>query len=136
VCTGHAEDHVVLFEPSRGWLFSGDLYLSSRLKFLRDDENVFALMDSLERMVGLEPHVMFCQHRGRLEQPAALLRRKLEALREMEGTIRRLHAMGRSEEEIARALPGRDLFWRVSSRGHFSKRNFVRAFLRPQAAVE
>jgi glyoxylase-like metal-dependent hydrolase (beta-lactamase superfamily II) len=133
---GHADDHVVLFEPNRGWLFSGDLYLSSRLKFLRDDEDVFALMDSLERMIGLEPDVMFCQHRGRLDRPAALLRRKLESLREMEAAIRRLHATGRSEKEIARALPGRDLFWRVSTRGHFSKRNFVRAFLRPQAAAE
>src|SRR5256885_142861 len=29
---GHATDHVALFEPERGWLFSGDLYLAPRLR--------------------------------------------------------------------------------------------------------
>src|SRR5437773_9662682 len=27
---GHAVDHVALFDPERGWLFSGDLYLAPR----------------------------------------------------------------------------------------------------------
>src|SRR2546430_5635153 len=39
---GHATDHVALFEPERGWLFSGDLYLAPRLRYLRADEDVYA----------------------------------------------------------------------------------------------
>jgi glyoxylase-like metal-dependent hydrolase (beta-lactamase superfamily II) len=127
---GHADDHVVLHERSRGWVFSGDLYLSSRVKVLRADEDVFALMDSLRRVIALEPQVLFCQHRGRLERPVALLQRKLDSLRALEDTIERLHAGGLSDDEIARALPGRDLIWRIGTRGHFSKANFVRAFLK------
>src|SRR2546430_7320030 len=46
---GHATDHVALFEPERGWLFSGDLYLAPRLRYLRADEDVYAMMDSLRR---------------------------------------------------------------------------------------
>lgn len=126
---GHADDHVVLHEPNRGWLFSGDLYLGSRLKLLRSDEDVFALMDSICRVIALEPKVLFCQHRGRVEQPVTLLQRKLDSLRDVQGTVERLHAKGMSEAEIARELPGRDIFWRVGTLGHFSKRNFVRAFL-------
>src|SRR2546426_3617136 len=48
---GHATDHVALFEPERGWLFSGDLYLAPRLRYLRADEDVYAMMGSLRRGV-------------------------------------------------------------------------------------
>src|SRR3989449_6812738 len=52
---GHATDHVALFEPERGWLFSGDLYLAPRLRYLRADEDGYAMMDSLRRGGGLGP---------------------------------------------------------------------------------
>jgi len=126
---GHAADHVTLFEPERGWLFSGDLYLAPRLRYLRADEDVYAMMDSLRRVLALEPQVLFCQHRGRVEQGAARLRDKLDFLVELGGRIRELHRRGWSGAAIARALPGSDLLWRLWTGGDFSKRNFVRAFL-------
>ncbi len=126
---GHAADHVALFEPERGWLFSGDLYLAPRLRYLRADEDVYAMMDSLRRVLALEPQVLFCQHRGRVEQGAARLRDKLDFLFELGGRIRELHGRGWSGAAIARALPGSDVLWRLWTGGDFSKRNFVRAFL-------
>jgi len=126
---GHATDHVALFEPQRGWLFSGDLYLAPRLRYLRADEDVYAMMESLRRVLTLEPQVLFCQHRGRVEQGAARLRDKLDFLVELGGRIHALHGRGWSEGAIARALPGSDLMWRLWTGGDFSKRNFVRAFL-------
>src|SRR2546427_6587085 len=36
-----------------------------------------------------------------------------------------------SRREMARALPDRNLLWRLWTEGHFSKRNFVCGFLRP-----
>ena len=127
---GHATDHVALFEPEQGWLFSGDLYLAARLRYLRADEDVHAMIDSLRRVLALEPRLLFCQHRGRVEHGAARLRQKLEFLIELGGRIRDLHDRGWSEAAIAHDLPGSDLFWRLWTGGDFSKRNFVRAFLR------
>ena len=129
---GHADDHVALHEPDRGWLFSGDLYLAPRLKYLRDDEDVHAMIDSLRRVVALEPRVLFCQHRGRVEHGAAMLRRKLDFLVELGERIGVLRDRGLDEDEIARTLPWSDLLWRIWTGGHFSKRNLVRAFLRPR----
>src|SRR2546426_4852653 len=57
---GHATDHVALFEPERGWLFSGDLYLAPRLRYLRADEDVYAMMDSLRRGRAPAPPGRFC----------------------------------------------------------------------------
>src|SRR5439155_257407 len=82
---GHAVDHVALFEPERGWLFSGDLYLAPRLRYLRADEDVYAMMDSLRRVLALGPQVLFCQHRGRVEQGAARPRDKLALPGELAG---------------------------------------------------
>lgn len=132
---GHAEDHVALFEPERRWLFTGDLYLGPRLKYLRSDEDVHALIASLRRVLALEPEVLFCQHRGPVEDAGRLLRHKLDALTELGERIRDLHGNGLAEDEIARALPGSDLLWRLWTGGHFSKRNFVRAFLRTSQSV-
>lgn len=126
---GHSDDHVVFFEPDRRWMFTGDLYLGPRLKYLRSDEDVHALMDSLRLAIALEPAVLFCQHRGRVERATAALQEKLDAMCELQGRIEQLHAAGRSPGEIARALPGTDLLWRVWTGGHFSKMNFVRAIL-------
>ncbi len=130
---GHAADHIALYEPDRGWLFSGDLYLAPRLRYLRADEDADAMLDSLRRVIALEPLVLFCQHRGRVEDGAALRRRKREFLVELGERIHDLHSRGLSEAEISRALPGSDLLWRVWTGGDFSKRNFVRAFLRLHA---
>ena len=110
---GHSADHIALYEPNRRWLFSGDLYL-----------------DSLRRVISLEPELLFCQHRGRVEQGAAMLSRKLDFLLELGERIHELRRRGLDEAEIARALPGNDLLWRVWTGGDFSKRNFVRAFSR------
>lgn len=127
---GHAADHVVLFEPERGWLFSGDLYLAPKLRYLRGDEDVHAMIASLRRVLALEPRTLFCQHRGRVDTGPALLRTKLDFLVELGGRIGDLHGRGLTEREITRALPGNDLWWRVWTGGDFSKRNFVRSFLR------
>lgn len=130
---GHAEDHIALWEPRRRWLFSGDLFLGPRLKYLRSDEDVFALLASLRQVIALEPQTLFCQHRGRVENAGGALRQKLDSLVELGERIQALQARGLSEKQIARALPGSDLVWRLWTGGHFSKRNFVHAFLQPRA---
>jgi glyoxylase-like metal-dependent hydrolase (beta-lactamase superfamily II) len=129
---GHSEDHVVLFEPDRRWLFSGDLYLSPRLRVLRADEDLPALIGSLRRVIGLEPEVIFCQHRGRVEEATQNLKRKLEYILEICGRIQELKRRGLTEAEMAAELPGNDIFWRLGTGNHFSKLHFVRSWLRQQ----
>lgn len=130
---GHSDDHVILHEADRGWLFTGDLYLGPRLRYLRSDEDVHALIDSLRRALALEPRVLFCQHRGRVEHATRALRDKLESLLELRERVEQLHSAGLPERQIAAKLPGSDLLWRIWTRGHFSKLNFVRAILSHRA---
>src|SRR5438477_7573560 len=108
---GHATDHVALFEPERAWLFSGDPYLAPKLRYLRADEDVYAMMDSLRRVLALEPRVLFCQHRGRVEQGAARLRDKLAFLVELGERIHELHTRWSRHPAIAPPPPGAGRLW-------------------------
>jgi glyoxylase-like metal-dependent hydrolase (beta-lactamase superfamily II) len=127
---GHSDDHVVLYEPERRWLFTGDLYLSPILRVLRSDENLPALIDSLRRVIGLEPKIVFCQHRGRVENATEILQQKLQYLLEICGRIDELHQQGLTEPGIAAKLPGSDFHWRLGTFNHFSKLYFVQSWLR------
>jgi glyoxylase-like metal-dependent hydrolase (beta-lactamase superfamily II) len=129
---GHSDDHIVLFEHDRSWLFTGDLYLSPKLRVLRSDENLPKLIDSLRQVIRLEPQVIFCQHRGRVENATQMLQQKLQYLLEICGRIDELHQQGLTEPEIAAKLPGSDFHWRLGTFNHFSKLHFVQSWLRDQ----
>ena len=50
---GHSPDHVCLFERERGWLFTGDLFLAERVRYLREDEDLAGILASLDRACAL-----------------------------------------------------------------------------------
>jgi glyoxylase-like metal-dependent hydrolase (beta-lactamase superfamily II) len=127
---GHSHDHVCFFERERGWLFSGDLFLAERLRYLRDDEDLAALVASLRHVAALPLERVFCAHRGPVRDGPAALRRKAENLETLYERTRELLAQGVSEREIARRVVGRDGPLRFLSLGRFSARNFVRAVAR------
>lgn len=124
---GHSPDHACFLVPERGWLFTGDLFLAERLRFLRADEDLTALIDSLDVAAALPASEVFCAHRGPVRGGALALRRKADHLRSLREAIRDGLARGRSQAELARTLVGRESWMSYLSLGHFSARNFVRA---------
>jgi glyoxylase-like metal-dependent hydrolase (beta-lactamase superfamily II) len=131
---GHAPDHLCFFEAERGWLFTGDLFLAERLRYLRSDEDLDALVTSLETVARLPLREVLCAHRGPVRDGPAALRRKAEHLRALREHIGLLLGQGLPEEEIARRLVGPEGFLTWFSRGRFSARNFVRAVSRKPSA--
>ena len=127
---GHSHDHVCLFEPERGWLFSGDLFLAERLRYLRADEDVLELIASLRSVARLPLRRVFCAHRGELRDGPAALRRKADHLEALRDRILQLLRQGLPEAEIARRAVGREGPMTWLSGGHFSARNFVGAVAR------
>ncbi len=132
---GHSPDHACFLARERGWLFTGDLFLAERLRFLRDDEDLVSLIASLERAAALPAGEVFCAHRGPVRGGVQALRRKAEHLRALRESIRDGLRRGRSEGELARRLVGREGFLSLLSGGRFSARNFVRAVAREALGV-
>src|SRR5690625_7061326 len=61
--TRHTNDHVVLYEPNKKWLFTGDLYITSHPKVAHKSESIKQYIDSDLRS---EEHTSELQSRGHL----------------------------------------------------------------------
>lgn len=129
---GHSPDSTCFLLPERGWLFSGDLYIGSRTRYLRRDEDVGGYLASLRRVLELDFDTVICSHRGVIDAGREALRRKLDYLTDLCGRAQRRHAAGESLDEISRSLLGREDFMTWLTRGHFSKRNLVFSCLRAE----
>ena len=126
---GHSPDMTCYLEPERGWLFTGDLYIASRPRFMRADENVDEQIESLRRVGVLEFETLFCAHRGVVTDGQRAIRAKLDYLVSLRDEVRHLNAQGRSTGEITRILLGRESVMSFLTLFHFSKKNLVRGCL-------
>ncbi len=127
---GHSVDHVCLLEPERGWLFTGDLFLAERLRYLRSDEELDRLITSVEAAAATGAKEVFCAHRGPVRGGVEALRRKADHLRSLREHALALLAQGLSEREVARRAIGSEGPMTWLSLGRFSVQNFVRSLAR------
>jgi endoribonuclease LACTB2 len=127
---GHADDHVCLFEPREGWLFSGDLFIHERVRYMRRVEDVRQHIDSLRRVLELSPATMFCSHAGVVADPMAAISRKIEYWEDLGHRAEELRARGLSLPRIRTTLLGREGSMALISYGAFSKLNLIRSLLR------
>lgn len=127
---GHCDDQVVLFERREAWLFSGDAFLASRIKFFRGDEDFAKTVSSLRRLCALPFDALFCAHRPVARGGRAALQKKLDQFVSLEAEVRHLYARGLSLREITRRTLGREepFMWGLTL-GDVSKRNVVRSVL-------
>lgn len=126
---GHSDDMTCFLAPDRGWLFTGDLYISSRVTYLRQDEDLRAQLVSLRRVLAADFETIFCSHRGPIAAGKEALRRKLDFLESLRQRVRHLRDQGRGLGEITRLLLGREDLMSWMTGFHFSKRNLIRACL-------
>lgn len=123
---GHARDLTCFHWPERGYLFTGDLYLSKSIRYLRADENLLQLMQSINKVLALEFDVLFCPHRGIVAQGHLALREKLDNLRTLCDRAGRLHGEGIELEEIINRLLGPEDWLSRLSGYNISKGNLIR----------
>jgi hypothetical protein len=109
---GHSPDHICLFEPDQGWLFSGDAIIAS-LKTLADlpVQTIFSGSGSV-RHKGTKP-----------------LQEKIAYLEDLGDQIRALHAQGLSPRHIRKQLLGRELPITYLTLGHFSGARLIQSYL-------
>ncbi|MDH3254057.1 MAG: MBL fold metallo-hydrolase [Acidobacteriota bacterium] len=123
--TGHSPDMTCLLDAGRGLLFGADLYVATRLRYLRRDEDLPALMASLRRILDYEFDTLLCSHRGIVEPAKEKLENKLAHLVELRERAHALRAEGCSVDRIVRRLLGPEDMVSRASLGHFSKRNLI-----------
>ena len=125
----HSPDHICLYEPERGWLFSGDLYVGGRDRALRAGYDIWGIIASLKRISLVPITVLFPGSARVREEPATELAAKIAYLEELGERVGTLHRQGRSVKEIVRVLCGRPMLIEVITLGHFSRRRLVHSYL-------
>lgn len=131
---GHSTDMTCFLEPDRGWLFTGDLYIAAKTRYLREDEDIAVEIESLQRVLRLDFETVFCSHRGVVRAGREALAGKLDFLENLCGQVESMRAEGRSRREITRRLLGRESLLSWLTGLHFSKRNLIDACLRAVSA--
>ncbi|MCL6416160.1 MBL fold metallo-hydrolase [Aestuariirhabdus sp. Z084] len=126
---GHAKDLTCFYLPQQKWFFSGDLYISKSLKMLRADENLVQLIDSIGKILTLDFEVLFCPHRGIVEEGKASLQAKFDNLLSLCGEVQGLAREGLTSREISDKVLGPEGWISKLSRYNISKINLVDAAL-------
>lgn len=131
---GHSPDHACLYEPERGWLFTGDLFVGGRDRALRAGGRIWEIIASLKRVASLPLTRLFPGCARVREQPAAELFAKVAYLEEMGARVLELHRRGRGAGSIARRLFGGPMPIECITGGHFSRRALVASYLEGEQA--
>jgi glyoxylase-like metal-dependent hydrolase (beta-lactamase superfamily II) len=131
---GHSPDHICLYEPAEGWLFSGDLYIGGRDRALRADYDICAIIDSLKKIASLEVSRLFPGSGTVRENPSKDLLEKVDYLEETGRRVQELYQRGLSPRQIARRIFGPELLIAYVTLGHFSGKCLVQSYLRGGAA--
>ncbi|RMF72490.1 MAG: MBL fold metallo-hydrolase [Acidobacteria bacterium] len=127
---GHADDHHCLFDHARGWLFSGDLFVHPRVRYLRREEDPWQQLEGLRRVRALGPTLLVCAHAGIVRDADTALARRIEFWERLAEDARRLVAEGHSIRSATRRLLGPEGGLYLASLGDFSKRNLVAGLVR------
>lgn len=126
---GHARDMTCYLLPGRGWLFSADLYIFSRLKMARREEHFPTLISSIHKVLQQDFDLILCPHKGVTESGKQRLQEKFDYLLDLSARAQELRGEGLELPEIARRLLGRETILSLLSFYDFSKRNLVASCL-------
>ncbi len=127
---GHAEDHITLYEKQEGWLFTGDLFLSTKEFVCLREENIPQKIKSLQMLVNLDFDTIFCGHSGVHHQNGReKLKKKLDFLLEVQAKTKDLHNKGLIPKEIEKKLfPRKSPVYYVST-GEWSSYNLINSII-------
>jgi glyoxylase-like metal-dependent hydrolase (beta-lactamase superfamily II) len=127
---GHSPDHICLYEPECGWLFSGDLFVGGHDRALSADADIWGVIASLKKIANLPLTKLFPGSAHVRELPQNELQDKITYLETMGERVLELNRKGESVSTVARILFGGPMFIEAVTLGHFSRKNLVRSYLR------
>jgi glyoxylase-like metal-dependent hydrolase (beta-lactamase superfamily II) len=126
---GHSPDHICLFEPEHGWLFSGDAFVGGRDRALRQGYDIHGIIASLKRLAELPVKMIFSGSGSIRTEGTKHLQAKVDYLEDLGQRIAELNRQGLSPRRIRRKLLGREVSLTYLTFGHFSGLRLVHSYL-------
>lgn len=129
---GHSEDHCVLVEPEEGWCFSGDLFVSEKIKVLREEEDIGAIMESMHKLLRLDGYIALFTAIGKVEphgnKALQACLDNLETLKHKTGQLK--YEQGLNEEQIVEHLFGGESSLYELTNKQLSCKNMINSLLK------
>jgi glyoxylase-like metal-dependent hydrolase (beta-lactamase superfamily II) len=126
---GHTRDHLCLYEPKQGWLFTGDLFVGGRDRAIRAGSEVWEIIRSLKRMAQQPAASLYPGCARVRDNVSEVLSAKAAYLEQLGERILDLHHQGWQVPAIERAVCGRPMPVEWITLGHFSRRHLVLSYL-------
>jgi glyoxylase-like metal-dependent hydrolase (beta-lactamase superfamily II) len=128
---GHSKDHLALLERSRGWCFSGDIFVNKTIRTIRPEEDMAATADSLRRLSRLQTErLVLLTALGRVFENGREVLESFDLfLEEISRKALKLQTEGRSVQEIITDLFGGEDPRAPSTNGQFTTENLIRSVL-------
>jgi glyoxylase-like metal-dependent hydrolase (beta-lactamase superfamily II) len=127
---GHSPDHLCLYESTRGWLFTGDLFVGGKDRALRADHNIWEIIASLKKIAALPANTLFPGCARVRMNPTEEIQAKIGYLEDLGERVLDLHDKGWGVQRIVRSLCGGPIWVEFLTLGHFSRRHLVLSYLR------
>jgi len=131
---GHDRDHICLFERERRWLFTGDIYTTTRPVVCRPMEDQRQIIEDLKVLRSLEPSILLPAPTRIIMNPLDTLDKTIEYMEDLGGRIENLHRQGMTPEEIRQQIFGEEngeenpIAERTQQQ--FSSVNMIKSFLK------
>ena len=126
---GHDRDHICLFEPKHGWLFSGDLFVGTRPNVVRPQDDIRQIIADLKKIKDLVPRFLFPAPGKVITEPVPALEHTIQYLEEIGQKVMGLHDKGLSPDEIVQQIFGNEAPIAEFTQQQFSSLNMVKSFL-------
>ena len=127
---GHDLDHICLFERENGWLFTGDLYVTTRPVVCRPNDDMWQVIADLKKIKTLEARLMFPAPTYPVKKPAEKLETLIDYLEGLGRRVERLRRKGLSVEQIRQEAFGAEGPLAEMTQQQFSSLNLVKSFLK------
>jgi len=127
---GHDLDHICLFERKNSWLFTGDLYVTTKPVVCRPNDDMRQVISDLKKLQALNPHIIFPAPTHVVKDPAEKLDRLIAYLEELGARVEELYNNGMSIEQIRQEVFGEEGFIAEATQQQFSSLNLVKSFLK------
>ena len=127
---GHDLDHICLFERSQGWLFTGDLYVTTRPMASRPMFDMPQILVDLKKVRALNPRIMFPAPTYVVMEPAEKLEKTIDYLEGVGARVEELHSRGMDTEQVRQEIFGVEGIIAEMTQQQFSSLNIVKSFLK------
>jgi glyoxylase-like metal-dependent hydrolase (beta-lactamase superfamily II) len=127
---GHDLDHICLFERKNGWLFTGDLYVTTKPVVCRPNDDMWQMIADLKKIEALDARIMFPAPTHVVKDPAQKLSTLITHLEGLGTRVEGLYNKGLGIEQIRQEVFGEEGPIAEMTQQQFSSLNLVKSFLK------